>query len=389
MNTHDELGELITQRLRAAAPSDAPDRLLDDAMSRISETPQRGRGWFGAPAGRLLAAAAVLALAVVVGAQVSALIGRPVGTDVSPSPSAAAVPTASAIPSSSATNSAAPSASAPAPVETEPAVANDLVLRLVTAGGGPTYPGDQLPQMTLLSDGTLIWQPSPDVSDALVTRQLTDAGLADLREHIFGSGLLDASADHGLDPLPGAEPPGRGVAVHTFTAGQADDQVVVTSVQWLGDEEEATYYEPAPEREQLDQLVQDLRDPEALVAADAWAGPATAYEASEYALFLIPYRDAEWYDTTDVSEIRFPVDGPLDEYGVVSGESGPPATRCGVISHAEAAAMVEDLAAAGYELVGLDRATVGSLAWAEGNGAVDLTVVPRMPDGYPDCQGPS
>jgi hypothetical protein len=374
MNTHDELDELITQRLHASAPSDAPDRLLDGAMSRIADTPQRGSGWFGASSGRLLAAAAVLVLAVIAGVQVAGLIGRPVGTEP---PAATESPTPSA--------SAAPSASAPAPAESEPAVADDdLVLRLVTAGGGPTYPGDQVPQFTLLRNGMVIWQPSPDVSDALVTRQLTDAGLAELREDIFGSGLLDASADHELEPLPGAEPPGRGVQVYMFTAGQGDDQVAVTSVQWLGEEEESTYYEPSPEREQLDQLVQELRDPEALVPADAWAGPAEVYEGSEYLLILTPYRDVPPYDTTDVAEIRLPIDGPLDEFGEPSGTGTPP-VRCGVIGREEAAAIVDDLVAAGFEQVGLDRATPGSLDWAEGSGTVDLVLLPRMPDGYPEC----
>jgi hypothetical protein len=383
MNTRDRFDDQLASRLRETAPGEAPDRLLDLTISRITNTPQRGRsrGWFSSPFGRVLAVAAVVALAVVVGTQLPGALERPVGNDASPSASTGP----SADSSSSPSPTPAPTASATDPQESEPAVAEDsLVLRLVSAGGGPTYPGDQVPKVTLLNDGTLIWQPTPDVSRALVTRQLTDAGLAALREHIFGSGLLDTSATHQLQPLPGAEPPGRGVAVHTFTAGEGDDQVVVASVQWLGDDEEATYYEPSPERQQLDQLVQDLRDPEALVAADAWTGPAEAYEASEYLLLLTPYRDVPPYDTTDVSEIRLPVEGPLDEFGVVTG-SAPP-TRCGLVGQAEAAAIVEDLVAAGYEQVGLDRATTGSLDWAEGSGTVDLVLVPSMPDGYPACE---
>lgn len=173
--------------------------------------------------------------------------------------------------------------------------------------------------------------------------------------------------------------------MHTFTAGQGDAQVVVTSVQWLGDDEESTYYVPSPEREQLDRLAQDLRDPEGLVGADAWAGPAAAYEATEYMLFLTPYRDVPPYDTADVSEIRLPVEGPLDEYGVVASGSDLPVTRCGLISHAEAAAIAQDLAATGFEQVGLDQVTSASLDWAEGSGAVDLVLLPRMPDAYPPC----
>lgn len=383
MNPRDRFDDLLASRLRETAPDEAPDRLIDLTISRITSTPQRGgRSWFSSPFGRILVVAAVIALAVVAGTQLPGALERPVGNDLSPSASARPSGDSSSVPSPT----AAPSASATGSEESAPAVAEDgLVLRLVTAGGGPTYPGDQLPKMTLLGDGTLIWQPTPDVSSALVTRRLTAAGLAELREHIFGSGLLDASANHQLEALPGAEPPGRGVAVHTFTAGQGDNQVVVTSVQWLGDEEEATYYQPSPERQQLDRLAHDLRDPEALVAADAWSGPAEAYEASDYLLLLTPYRDIPPYDTTDVSEVRLPLEGPLDEYGVATG-SGLPATRCGLVSQAEAAAMVDDLVAAGFEQVGLDRATSASLDWAEGRGAVDLVLVPSMPDGYPACE---
>jgi hypothetical protein len=385
MNTRDRFDELLASRLRETAPDQAPDRLLDLTVSRISTTPQRGgRSWLTSPFGRVLAVAAVIALAVVVGTQLPGALERPVGND--PSPSASTAASANSSPSGSPTPAA--SASAPAPDETAPAVAeDDLVLRLVTAGGAPTYPGDQLPEVTLLNDGTLIWQPTPDVSSDLVSRQLTEAGLAQLREHIFGSGLLDSNATYELQPLPGAEPPGRGVAVHTFTAGEGDGQVEVTSVQWLGDDEESTYYEPSPEREQLDRLAQDLRDPAALVAADAWAGPAAAHEATEYLLFLTPYRDIPAYDTADVSAILLPLEGPLDEYGVASSVfSGPPVTRCGLVSHAEAAAIAEDLTAAGFEQVGLDQATNASLDWAEGSGAVDLVLLPRMPDEYPACE---
>jgi hypothetical protein len=382
MNTRDPFDDLLASRLRETAPDQAPDRLLDLTISRITTTPQRGRGWFSSPFGRVLAVAAVIALALVVGTQLPGVLERQVGSDSSPSAQPSDPGEGSSAPSAS--PSTAPTASATAEETEPPAAEGALVLRLVAGGGGPTYPGDNLPRFALMGDGTAIWQPS-EMSNAVVTRQLTDAGLAQLREHIFASGWLDASAEHELEPLPGAEPPGRGVAVYLFTAGEGDEQVIVRSVQWLGDEEESTYYEPSPARQQLDQLVQELRDPEALVPADAWTGPVAAYEADEYVLYLTPYRDSPPYDTTDVSEIRLPVDGPLDQYGIATG-SGPPVTRCGAIGQAEAAAVVEDLAAAGYEQVGLDRPTVGSLDWAEGNGTVELTLLPRMPDGYPACQ---
>jgi hypothetical protein len=240
-----------------------------------------------------------------------------------------------------------------------------------------------------MADGTVIWKPipPPTESGSLVTRTLTSDGLAELRNRIFGSGLLERSATYELEQRPGTpEPPGRGVCVHTFTAGSGEEQVVITSVEWLGDEEESAYYQPAPERQQLDELSQALRDPESLVAEDAWAGAASPYVGADYQLVLTPYRDAPPYDTTDISEIPLPLQGPLDEFGTETGGSREPVTRCGVIPADQAAAIVDALTANGFGEVGLDRATVGSLDWADGNGTADLFLMPRMPDGYPECE---
>jgi hypothetical protein len=162
--------------------------------------------------------------------------------------------------------------------------------------------------------------------------------------------------------------------------------VVVRAVEWLGDDEESAYYQPAPERQQLDELAQALRDPESLVAEDAWADEAVPYVGPDYQLVLTPYRDVPPYDTTDVSAIPLPVDGALDEFGTESGDPRPPTMRCGIVTRDQAAAIVDALTASGFGEVGLDRATVGSLDWAEGNGTVDLFLLPRMPDGFPECE---
>ena len=383
MNTRDRFDDQLAEHLRADAPREAPARLLEATMNRIAETPQRGRDGLGHPATRLLTAAAVLFLAVVAGAQLAGLIGRPTGD---PTLSPSAVPSASPTDSPLA-SAVTPSASSTADPSASAVAADDLVLRIELAGGGPIYPTQYLPWVTLMGDGTLIWQPvPPETEDAsLVTRKLTEQGLADLREQIFGSGLLDASATHELEPLPGPEPPGRGVGVYFFTADGGGGQAVVRSMQWLGDEEEATYYQPSPERQELDALAQRLRDPEALLGADAWAGQAEPYEGTDYRLWITPSRDVPPFDSADASEIPWPFEQPLDEFGEPSGSS-PPVTRCGAITRDEAAAIIDALASLGYAQIGLDRATTGSLDWAAGNGTVDFSILPLMPDGYPECQ---
>jgi hypothetical protein len=379
----DQLDDLVAGHLRATAPHAAPARVLDATLDRIADTPQRGSGWRLGRAGGLLAAAAVVALAVFAGTQLAGLVDGPVGTDPSISPSAAA--SGSVAPSPS----AAPSATPPPPVATEPAVSGDALLLRVVSLGGPTDPASMLPGTVVTEDGTVIWRPvSTTFFAGYLTRRLTDDGLAELRSIVFGDGLLDADATHQLQPLPDAEPPGRGGFEHTFTVGEGADEVVVTSVGWLGDEEEAAYYEPSPERRALDQLANALRDPESLLGEDAWGGPAVAYEADEYLLVLTAYRDVPPYGNPDVSQVPLPLDGSLEEFGEAYGNVQPPTARCGVVSRDEAGAIVEALTTLGVaeeNSVGMDRATAASLDWADGNGTVDLWLLPRMPGDYPDC----
>jgi hypothetical protein len=378
----DRFDDLVTLHLRTTAPREAPARVLDATLDRIARTPQGRAGWRLGRLGGVLAAAAVLILAVVVGMQVGDMIG-PVGDDPSVSPTVP--PTQSVRPSATVAPSATPSPS----MATEPPEAGDeLLLRVVTLGGGPTDPVSTLPGTTVTADGTVIWRPVSTFEFAgYRTRRLTAEGLAELRAMAFRDGLLDADATHDLEPLPGAEPPGRGVAAHTFTVGEGADQVVVTSVAWLGDEEEAAYYQPDPERRALDELAGQLRDPESLLGEDVWEGPATAYEAEEYLLVLTPYRDAPPYGNPDIAQVPLPMDGSPEEFGVAYGAIQPMA-RCGPVGRDEGAAIVEALTTLGVSetnSVGLDRATVASLDWADGDGTVDLWLLPRMPGEYPDC----
>ncbi|HSJ00551.1 MAG TPA: hypothetical protein VLA59_09210 [Patescibacteria group bacterium] len=380
--SRDQFDDLVTGHLRAIAPREAPARVLDATLDRIASTPQGGAGWRLGRVGGLLAAAAVIVLAVVAGTQLGGLLDGPVGGDPSASPSVAPVESAPFSPS------AAPSATPPAPVATEPATADDALLLRVVTLGGPTDPASMLPGITVTVDGTVIWRPVSTTEFAgYLTRRLTTEGLAQFRELVFGDGLLDADATHELEPLPDAEPPGRGGFEHTFTVGEGADQVVVTSVGWMGDEEEATYYQPDPERRALDALANQLRDPESLLGEDAWEGPAAAYEAEEYLLVLTPYRDVPPYGNPDVAEVPLPIDGSLEAFGEAYGDVQP-AARCGAIDRDEAAAVVDGLTTLGIgesNSVGMDRATGASLDWVEGNGVVDLWLLPRMPGDYPGC----
>jgi hypothetical protein len=324
----------------------------------------------------LVGVAAVLLVAAVVALT---QFGGQRDSDPSPGASASAAPSGG----SEAPSSAPPASAAPS----EAGAADELVLRM-KFGGGVTFGPDLMPEFTLMADGTVVWLPlqtSVENPPTLVTRQLTAEGLAELRELIFGSGYLDESATYELEPRPDAgEPPGHGVGIYTFTAESADrEPVVVTSVQWLGEAEESTYYQPAPEREALDALAQQLRDPESQLGSDAWAGPPRGYEAPDYLLVLRLAPDVAPFNGTDASEIRWPFDGPLDAFGEQAGEVTD--ARCGTITSDGAAAIVADLNDAGG-LAGMAMASSASLDWAEGSGTVDVFLIPRMPDGYPACE---
>lgn len=328
----------------------------------------------------ILGVAAVLLVAAVVA--LTQFGGQP-GTEPSPSGSASAAPSG-ASPSSGSETPSSPSASA---APSDAAGADELVLR-VKFSGGTFFGPDVMPEFTLMADGTVVWLPiqtSTENPPTLVTRQLTADGLAELREIIFGSGYLDESASYELEPRPDAgEPPGHGVGIYTFTSLDADGApVVVTSVQWLGEVEESTYYQPAPEREELDALAQQLRDPESMLEDDAWAGPARGYEAPDYVLVLHLAPNVSPFNGTDASEIRWPFEGPLDAFGEPSGQVTE--ARCGIVTADAAGALVADLNDAGG-LAGMAMASIASLDWAEGNGTVDVFLIPRMPDGYAECE---
>lgn len=339
-----------------------------------------------APANRTSPLVILGVLAVLLVAAVVALtqFGGRRDTNPSPGASASAAPSgASPSSSGSETPSSAPASAAPS----DSAGADELVLR-VKFSGGTSFGPDVMPEFTLMADGTVVWLPMPASAEnppTLVTRQLTADGLEELRELIFESGYLDESATYELERRPDAgEPPGHGVGIYTFTAVNADGEpVVVTSIQWLGEVEESTYYQPAPEREELDALAQQLRDPESMLGGDAWAGPASGYEAPDYLLVLRLVPNVQPFNGTDASEIGWPFDGPLDAFGEMSGQFTE--ARCGIVTADAAGTLVADLNDAGG-FAGMAAPSSASLDWAEGSGTVEVFLIPRMPDGYPECE---
>lgn len=375
----DRLDRIIERWMSDDAPPRAPDHLL--AEMRVAASAQ-GQGAGGAMKGTLaaLAAAAVVLLAVLLGTGLPGLLDRgEVGTDPSPSPSRAASISASPTPD---TPSPAPTAT-PSPSATAEAGPGEPLMSFTPACD--VTPPVLVPATTVMEDGRVVWQAE---DRRHLVRRLTSHGLAQLREEVRATGLFTASATYELERRPGTpEPPGHGVCVWSFAWSDGDAPTVeVRSVQWLGDEEEAAYYEPSPERETLDALAERLREPER-IDEDAWAEPVAApYEPHAYlvlAALSVPQLATE--GAPDLDEVAWPFESAPDAFGTPTG--GQPAYRCGVADAGQVRELADQLAAAGLEqFSGAPSGATVLLPWVARDASVDVSIWPVMPDGRPTCE---
>lgn len=177
---------------------------------------------------------------------------------------------------------------------------------------------------------------------AMLERRLSAGGMEHLRETIFASPHLQASAEYRPVPRPGAEPPGHGACSFTFIVTTGGTPIEVTSIGWFGDEEESTFYEPSPERKALDGIARNL------MAIDAVLGESSWEEADwvpsippEHLLWLGPgdFEAPEGAVLVDPSGFGL---GDLEAFGEPSGRG-----RCGIISAEQAFQFARVLNAAG------------------------------------------
>jgi len=384
MNTQDRLDDQLIEHLRTNAPRQAPDHLLEATMNRISSTPQRGAGWFGRPVVRLLAAAAVVLLAVAAGTQFAGLIGPPTGDDASPSPSASA--------SASASPSASPSAPASRP-SAEPSATpvsvgpDETLLSFIARCDvvGPVIG----PSVTILGDGRVIWNRlNDDQSSTLSVRRLNAQGLAQVTDAVAETGLFEADGVYRHVPREGAgEPPGHGGCTWDYGWFGDAEPVRVSSNMWFGDEEESTYYEPAPERLVLHQLAMNLQDPEGWIDASGWADPEAApFAPLSYLVLVTPtVTEAATEGAPDVDAVTWPFAAGPNAFGEpVDGSQ----QRCGIADAAAIETLANELAAAGLEqFEQVTNSANVTLPWAARGAAVDLLIYPQRPDGEPPCGG--
>ena len=355
-------------------------------MSQTADRPPPSRpGPLSTTKGKLIAGALVLLVAIVVGTQLPRLLDRPAATGASPSPSASPTPSATAEPTESPTPEPSPSPS-PTPVSGELPTGPADALMSFTATCD-VVPPVNVPATTVLTDGRAIWR-SDDGS--LQVRQLTPESLGDFTEQVISTGLFEASASYDLERRPDTpDPPGHGLCHWGFVWNDGGEDVEVGSVMWLGDEEEAMYYEPSPERETLHALAEQLMDPPTWYEEDGWVQPeAVSYEPETYlvvASVTVPQLATQ--GAPDFDEITWPFDVPPDEFGVEYGVGGDPPSRCDTASAEEVEALAAELADAGleqFEAPPLSGAGA-ALPWEARDAAVDLAFWVSLPDGRPSC----
>jgi hypothetical protein len=238
---------------------------------------------------------------------------------------------------------------------------------------GPFNP----PQTTVFDDR---WVLATDASAGFgwTVRRLSAEGLEQLEEGVIDSPYLQASARYDPQRLPGAEPPGHGACLYTFTISTEGDPIVVETVSWFGDEEESTFYEPSPERKALDGIARNLIAVNAILGNEAWEGPAAPYVGVDYQLGVGagvgPAPDGA--QTIDPDALGI---GDVEEFGSSSGFG-----RCGTVTREQAFEIARvineaDPAAA----VRLDA--LSSASFAIGSDWMGATLVPHFPHWQPDC----
>jgi hypothetical protein len=191
-----------------------------------------------------------------------------------------------------------------------------------------------------------------EVSDGawMLARRLTPAGIAELRETVTATGLFGTSGSYGPVALPNVEPPGRGIDGYGITLGSGTDAVTVYWTSMFPDD--ALYYEPSPEREELDVLGARMIVFDTWLPADAWAEPdPCTVQALRFRVFIFAdsYGGALADLPPDVADVPWPLGGEILSWGADVGPPDEPrlAVRCGIAARADASRLVDELREAG------------------------------------------
>ena len=282
-------------------------------------------------------------------------------------------PSSSASPEPSTTAHA--TASEPASPAESPAPEVGLTVRLTQVIPNP-------PTLTLdveiMTDGQVVLG-----GDPWTTRSLTAAGLDQVAQEVLAAPLLQVSGDYPAEGISPSDPMQVPIGlIHprwTFEVGEGADAVVVTSDGWLGDEVEAQYFAPSPEREELDRLANLLVNITDWMASDGWATASwSPYEATSYLLWVTVWSEPAPEGLPSAAGVTWPFEGRVEAFGESIAANEISDGRCGYIEPSQATDMTATLAVIGVDpRRRVDVATDG--------GWVGLYLSPRTVDGFPTC----
>lgn len=286
----------------------------------------------------------------------------PAGSSAPPAPSPRPPPTASP--------AATPPPTTPVATSIDPVVLLRVEIR-------PDVSVGRFPSLTVYRDGTVLRR---EGSSGRVTR-LTPTGLGTLLASATDSDLLATSGEIGWDPAYVG-----GFALYSIDLRRGDRIV-----------HRSTTNVPPPNRtseaNRIITLAEHLDDLESWLPADAWAiGPASAtpYVASDYLLKVTVFKNQPGVDyppqPLDVAQVEWPLGGRLDDVG--DALTNPPlgagsVSRCGLVTLAEATAVLRALAAA--PLVPEAERMKADLTWAVAASRVTVSLAPLLPDDPRDC----
>lgn len=209
--------------------------------------------------------------------------------------------------------------------------------------------------------------------------QLSESGMAHIRENVLGSQYLQASGEYIAEPRPGAgDPPGHGACFYTFMLPTGADPIVVQAVSWFGDQEEAEFWQPSPQRKALTEIANNLIAIDEALGDDAWdEPPGRPYVAAGYVLWIGAGTGAvpEEAGSIDPSALGL---GELDAFGAPAGSG-----RCAVVTLADAFEAVRVLNERAGENIALHG--LAFLQFGTDDGWYTFTLLPRTPDGQPGC----
>ena len=233
------------------------------------------------------------------------------------------------------------------------------------------------PATTVMDDGWVLTTHRVGQGSGWIVRRLSASGLDAIREDVLGSPYLQSSASYQPQRLPGAEPPGHGACLYTFTVDTDGEPVLVESVGWFGDEEERAFYEPSPERKALDSIARNLIAIDTVLGDEAWEGRGLPYVAAEYVIVIGDGTGPAPGGSPTLVPATLGL-GDLDEFGEPMGLG-----RCGVVTRAEAFEFARVINAAVPDSVRLDTLMYVNVTTAEG--WISAEIAPRFPGGESDC----